>query len=121
MKYEDLYNDFKRDIFEGKEFYEKKEKENSIDESVGMHIIFGLVVVPYIIYLLQIKDISTLKKIFKFLERMAISRDIKVNEVLDFTILEQLADEGHDLLFQCKPYMGTNTLQHCEEIEKYFY
>lgn len=52
---------------------------------------------------------------------MAMCEDIKVNEVLDFTILEQLADEGHDTLKQCKQYMGINTLKHCEEVENIFY
>ena len=41
-------------------------------------------------------------------------------EVLDFTVLEQLADEGHDTFGQCKQYMKKNTLKHCEEVEKYF-
>lgn len=55
------------------------------------------------------------------LEKMAVSQDIKVQEVLDFTVLEGLADKGHDVLEQCKKYMKTNTVQHCEEVEKYFY
>ncbi len=52
---------------------------------------------------------------------MAICDDAKIKEVLDFTVLEQLVDEGHDILGQCKQYMGKNTLMHCEEVEKYFF
>lgn len=33
---------------------------------------------------------------------------------------ENLIDEGHDTLNQCKRYMGMNTLKHCEKVEKYF-
>ena len=51
---------------------------------------------------------------------MAMCEDKKINEVLDFTVLEQLIDEGHDTLNQCKRYMGMNTLKHCEKVEKYF-
>lgn len=36
---------------------------------------------------------------------MAICEDIKIKEVLDFTVLEQLVDEGQDILEQCKQYM----------------
>ncbi len=55
------------------------------------------------------------------MEQMALCQDIKVQEVLDFTILEQLVDKGHDKLQECKKYMGRNTLQHCEKIEQYFF
>ena len=51
---------------------------------------------------------------------MAICEDVKIKEVLDFTVLEQLADEGHDALGQRKQYMKKYTLKHCEEVEKYF-
>ena len=120
MKYDDLYKVFKEEIPEGLSFFESKEKENMIDETDGKHIIFGMVIVPYILYVIQNKRMSEICKIFSFLENMALCEDIKVNEVLDFTVLEQLADEGHDILEECKNYMGINTLKHCEEVEKYF-
>ena len=34
-----------------------------------------------------------INKVFSFLENMAICEDVKIKEVLDFTVLEQLADE----------------------------
>ena len=121
MIYDGLYREFKEKIPEGIMFYEIKEKENFIDETDGMHVVFGMVIVPYILHIVQNNKDSIIKKIFLFLENMAICDDIKVNELLDFTILEQIADEGHDTLEQCKRYMGIQTLQHCEEVEKYFY
>lgn len=63
---------------------------------------------------------SEISKVFSFLENMAMCEDVKVNEVLDFTVLEQLVGEGNDTLEQCKQYMKINTLKHCEEVEKYF-
>ena len=54
------------------------------------------------------------------LDNVAIYENIKIKEVLDFTVLEQLVDEGQDILEQCKQYMKKNTLKHCEEVEKYF-
>lgn len=120
MKYNDLYKEFKQEVPEGIYFFEIKEKENLIDETDGVHVIFGMVIVPYILYIIQKKKMDEIKKSFSFLESMAICKDIKVNEVLDFTILEQLVDKGHDILEQCKQYMEANTLKHCEEVEKYF-
>ena len=63
---------------------------------------------------------SVVRKVFLFLENMAVCNDIKIKEVLKFTILEQIIDGKHDVLEQCKRYMGVQTLQYCEEIEKYF-
>lgn len=62
---------------------------------------------------------SEINKVFSFLESMAICEDVNVKEVLDFTVLEQLVDEGQNILEQCKQYMKKNTLEHCEEVEKY--
>ncbi len=120
MKYEELYKTFKEEIPEGLSFLETKETENLIDETDGMHIVFGMVIVPYILYIVQNNKMPEINKVFSFLENMAMCDDVKVKEVLDFTILEKLADEGHDTLEQCKQYMEKNTLKHCEKVEKYF-
>lgn len=121
MIYDNLYKEFKKDIPEGIEFYEIKEKENLIDETDGMHIAFGMVVVPYIVYAIQNRKTPIIRKLFLFLENMAICDDVKVNEVLDFTILEQMIDGDDETFAQSKQYMGDQTLQHCEEVEKYFF
>ncbi len=120
MKYDELYKTFKEEISEGCSFFEIKEKENLIDETDGMHVVFGMVIVPYILYIVQNNKILEINKVFSFLENMAICEDIKIKEVLDFTVLEQLVDERQDVLGQCKQYMKKNTLEHCEEVEKYF-
>lgn len=121
MKYDNLYIEFKKEVPECLEFFRIKEADNLVDETVGVHISFGLVAVPYIGSVVGNKKSEEISKVFNFMEKMAVSDDIKVQEVLDFTILEGLADEGHDVLEQCKKYMKINTVQHCEEVEKYFY
>lgn len=121
MNYDELYFQFKEVVPECISFCDEKEKENLIDDTVGIHVSFSMVIVPYLLYSININDINTIEKIFSFMEQMAVCKDIKVQEVLDFTILEQLADEGHDKLQECKKYMGTNTLQHCQKVEEYFY
>lgn len=120
MKYDELYKTFKEEISEGYSFFEIKEKENLIDETDGMHVVFGMVIVPYILYIIQNNKTLEINKVFSFLENMAICEDVKIKEVLDFTVLEQLVDERQDVLGQCKQYMKKNTLEHCEEVEKYF-
>lgn len=57
MKYGDLYKVFKEGIPEGLKFFEKKEKENLIDEIDGIHLIFGMVILLYILYVIQKKNV----------------------------------------------------------------
>ena len=120
MIYDELYKTLKKEIPEGYSFFEVKEKKNLIDEIDGIHIVFGMVIVPYILHIVQNNKLLEINKVFSFLENMAICEDVKIRDVLDFTVLEQLADEGHDTFGQCKQYMKKNTLKHCEEVEKYF-
>ena len=120
MTYDNLFEDFKEAIPEGMKFYEKKMKECDVDETDGKHVIFAMVIVPYIFHVVQNKEEEIIKKVFCFLEEMAICEDIKVQEVLDFTILENIVDEGPEILQQYKQYMGSNTLEQCEEVEQYF-
>ncbi|BCN29084.1 DUF7674 family protein [Anaeromicropila herbilytica] len=121
MEYDNLYLEFKKEVPECLGFFDKKETDNLVDDTVGVHISFGMVVVPYICNIINDKKTEEIKKVFDFIEKMAVSKDIKVQEVLDFTVLEGLADEGYDVLERCKKYMKINTVQHCEEVEKYFY
>lgn len=121
MNYDKLYTEFKVAVPECIGFCEEKELENSVDSTVGIHVSFGMVIVPYILCIVDNREETVIPKVFDFMEQMALCQDIKVQEVLDFTILEQLADEGHDKLQELKKYMSMNTLQHCKKIEQYFY
>ena len=40
MKYDELYKTFKEEIPEGYTFFEVKEKENLIDETEGIHLVY---------------------------------------------------------------------------------
>ena len=121
MNYDELYKKFKIYIPECIDFCKIKEQENMLDDNDGIHVLFGMVIVPYFIYLIDTEEDILIKKVSYFFEHMAETKDVRVQEVLDFTILEQLADEGHDKFEQCKKYMGNRTLEHCISVEKYFY
>ena len=121
MEYNELYKDFRKIIPECIDFCSMKERENLLDANDGIHIFFGMVIVPYFIYLVDTNQDILAKKVSSFFENMANSEDIKVQEVLDFTVLEQLANEGHDKFEQYKKYMENESLEHCISTEKYFY
>ena len=119
VQYDNLYSMFKESVPEGQDFFERREKAGLLDGTDGMHVMFGMVVVPYILHVLQNNKIHEIHEVFSFLEEMATCGDSKVNEILDFTVLEQLTDEGPGVLAQCKRYMGKHTLEHCREVERY--
>lgn len=118
--YENLYEEFKNRIPECKEYCRKKEEENLIDGTDGIHVYFSLVVVPYIIKVVVSDNSSVTKRVFDFIEEMAKSNDIKIGEVLDFTILEQILDEDKSVFDRFKKLMLPETILHSEKIEEYF-
>lgn len=119
MNYDNILNVLFDKIPEIKNFYEKKKQEDLVDDDTGKHIVFGLVVTPYILDEVN-NNGENVKQIFDFLEDMTFCEDVKVREILDFTILEQFVDEGKKQLDILKNFMHENTLKCCLEIEKYF-
>lgn len=79
------------------------------------HVIFGLVVTPFIIE--SLKNKLNLSLIFNFLEEMATSNE-QVQEVLLFSILDSLILEERNLLDFAKTQMGEYTKILCENAEK---
>lgn len=119
MNYENILDLLLNKIPEIRDFYEEKKQENLVDDDSGKHIIFGIVIVPYI--LAEVNNHGkNVKQIFDFLEEMSLCEDVKVGELLDFTILEQFVDEGEKQLSILKSLMHENVLKCCIEVEKYF-
>lgn len=117
MYWDALAKELIEKIPELKPFYNRELKE--WDEFPGNHNIFGNVLNPFLIKLLEEENHELLKKrIFNFLEAMAQSEDVKIQEVLTVTVLERLGD-SKDILIKAKRYMGEKTILFCEEIERW--
>ena len=119
MKYEKLYEDFVSLFPEDKYEIQKIAETVSADISDGMHIMFGMVVVPFLIELLHANKECKLREAFAFFEKMASEENTMISEVLEFTILEDIVSRGKDVLEKCKSYMGQRTLESCLIVEKY--
>ncbi len=119
MKYETLYNDF-IDLFPSKKAkLEEYAKKASADPSDGMHIMFGMVIIPFLLDLLNDNDQSSLKVAFSFFEQMEESNDQMILEVLEFTVLENIVSKGKNISTKLTSYMGRKTLESFYTIEKY--
>ena len=121
MTYETLLEEFFREIPECKKLYEQRASCLLFDQNTGLHVIFGILVVPYLMELFDNKEEELIKRMFSFFEKMAQSEDENVVGVLDATILESLIDQGREFLRGAKNYMGAETKKNCEHIELFFY
>ena len=97
----------------------RQEMEGWGNDDPGPHIIYGNILNPYIISLLKSDgNDEKLKNIFNFIETLAGAGDTHVQEVVAFTICEDLMDD-RDLFSKASIYMGKTTLRFCNEIEQF--
>jgi hypothetical protein len=96
------------------------DNEVEFDGEILPHIIFGDIFVPYLEATLQNHETNQddVINLFIFLESMATTDDVKVQEVLAFSILERLSDD-EELLNDAKSHMGPRTKRISDEVETY--
>ena len=119
MKYEDLYDEFINLFPEDKEFFKRLEEETGVERSIGMHIMFGLVVSPYILRLLE-KEPEKAKKAFEFIEKMETSEDERIANVADVSVLEILITEEDGGIEKIRKYLGPKSLASVSHSAQYF-
>ena len=119
MKYEDLYDEFINLFPEDKEFFKRLEEETGAKRSIGMHIMFGLVVSPYILRLLE-KEPEKAKKAFEFIEKMETSEDERIANVADVSVLEILITEEDGGIEKIRKYLGPKSLASVSHSAQYF-
>ncbi len=89
LTYENVYQEFKNEFKEDSSFFVRKEKETSINDTDGAHLQFGMVIVPYLYHLIDLKD-AKIQKCFNFFDRMSNSVDKELSAVVQFSILEDI-------------------------------
>ena len=119
MTYETLYDEFVQLFPDDRYIVKQMAEDASAEPSDGMHIMFGMVIVPFLMYLLAQGNKQKIAIAFDFFEKMAKSEDSMISEVLEFSVLEDIISRGKDILEQFKPYMKKKTLERCREVEKY--
>lgn len=97
------------DLFpDDKEWFDYKCEETQALPEDGMHTVFGIVIVPYILKV-AIHDKKKIKIAFDFIERMEYFDDVNISEVIEFSVLENFWGLESDILSKCVSYMGTET------------
>ena len=119
MKYEEIYNDFVSLFPDDIEYFNEKERETGADTGTGMHVVFGMIVAPFVIKITK-ESPDKAKKAFDFFETMETSEDARIAELVEFTILENLLTEDKDMIPEYEKYFGEETKIAAKAVEKWF-
>jgi hypothetical protein len=106
------------------EFRQKAEEERDQwypdpDEKPLQYAFFGIVLNPYLMEegLVKMDNPQLLRKLFLFMEKMALSTDERINGLLGVEILEGIGDDKK-LLQRARKLMGKKTLEISLAVEK---
>ena len=117
LKYETLLNDAFQDIPEFANEYKKMVKMGYFDDETGKHIVFSWAFVPLLKDAILNNNTMLSSRMLSFLEKMASSDDHLVQEVCDFTVLEELCDQvSPETVY---PLLGKSTKEGFHAISRY--
>ena len=117
LTYDNLITEAQIELPNFKTKYNQLIEDNMIDTESGKHIVFGYVFTPLLLEALTNNDEETVTTMFSFLEEMACSKDNRVVEVCDQSVLERLNDEFDENIL--KKYMGTNTSKGYKALKRF--
>jgi len=119
MKYDELYNAFVKRFPEDKEVFDQLKLDADVDEHEdGMHIMFGMVVVPYIRKIAGENPGKT-KRAFDFLEEMVLDDNADIGNVAEVSVLEALMnDEGG--MKKYMEYIGPESLKAARYMSQFY-
>ena len=90
------------------------------EEKPGPHIIFGDLLNPYLIDLLEADGKNKKRRqVFQFLECLAKHDDVRIQELVAITVCERLGKQ-RDHLKKAYTFMGTRTRQFSKEVEAFW-
>lgn len=119
MEYGNLYREFISLFPDDQSFFEERCMENDVDEDEGMHIMFGFVIIPFLIKIVR-ESTEKSKIAFDYIEKMEKSNDSQIAEVVEFTILEYLVSNERESLQLYSKYFGEETAKAAEAVGKWY-
>lgn len=119
MNYDELYDSFVSLFPEDRAVFDQLKMEADVDENEdGMHIMFGMVVVPYIRKIVCENPDKT-QKAFDFLERMELDDNPDIGNVAEVSVLEALMnDEGGMKKYMV--YIGPKSLKATRYMSQFY-
>lgn len=119
MNYDELYIKFTNMFPDDKEVFDKLSEQYDADINDGMHIVFGMIIVPYLKTIVLSNEVKA-KRAFDFIEEMEISGDSMIAEVVECTIIEGLIGSEEEIINKCLNLMGSETKAAYYDVAKWF-
>ena len=120
MKYETVLSELFAAVPEIEPVVRKKMAEEEIREEDGMHTIFSFIIVPLIGEWCK-TDKQIGNHIFGFFGNMARADDTAVLEILDFSVLEPIADMDEPERAFIEKYMKSETMDRYQHIRDHMF
>ncbi len=119
MKYDELYNAFVGLLPEDRAVFDRLKMDADVDEKEdGMHIMFGMVAVPFIRTIAYKNPIKT-KMAFDFFEEMELNKNPEIGNVAEVSVLEALmTDEGG--MKKYMEYIGPESLKAVRYMSQFY-
>lgn len=119
MKYNELFNDFIALFPDDKMWFDNECNKKEVSNEDGMHIVFGMIVVPYLLDV-AVKSDDKLRLAFECIEKMEVSGEPQIAEVVEFSILENLIGVEVDKSNKLLEFMGDETRKAFEDVKKWY-
>lgn len=119
MKYADLYDEFIKLFPEDIDFFKNMEKETGVEREDGMHNMFGFIVCPFILKIVD-EDSQKTQKAFDFVEKMEMDDDDMVANVAEVSVLEYVMTDEKGGMKKFGKYLGKESLDTVKHLSKYF-
>lgn len=119
MKYEDLYDEFIGMFPEDAARFKMLEEKKEVDREDGMHIMFGMVVCPYILSIAD-KDALKVQKAFDFIEEMEKTDDDRIVSIAEATVLEYLMTDVNGGIRKLGKYLGRKSRATVNHLSQFF-
>ena len=121
MKYEEMFNEYKKYVGISDEDIAKYIDENNIDENDGIHIWFEFVVTPIVLDAIKNNNSNLIAKSFEFVENVLKTDDRDITEVIEFSLLEGIVSELGEKINEIDLYFGAETSKSIGAIKKIYF
>lgn len=121
MVYSEMYNEFKRNVPEAAVFLRETERKFNLDETDGMHVLFGFAVRPYIMNALSEGHKDAIEKVADFLEKAASDEDERVGTVIEQSVIVNALAENPRLIWNNEKAWKQETKRMIRTAERYLF
>lgn len=119
MKYENLYDDFIKMFPDESDYFKMRVEETSAEREDGMHIMFGMVVCPFILKVAD-EDPEKTQRAFDFIEEMEKCGDERIVNLAEVTVLEDLMTDKQGGMKKLGKYLGEESKETVKHLSQFF-